>query len=518
MASGATGLSTVIPPFVPSPSFGGGTTTAGTTDQTGAAAPKASSQPTGIAVPSENPDVEKQPSLNLDTEPKLISLPSGGQGIYQPKKTDYVSYFENSGVGGDQDIQNLMKNIHSGIRSNQSNQPANGTTSQIDTSNVDDTVSSPSQIRTPSQVEPSSPIGGGSAQTTALGTAVVGAPITPSQVETSAPIGGGENAVTGNTTTFGLQPNTVVNDDGTVDEKYYDPEDNGQTAFGYNSRDPNLRGVSLPIDVIKQSIGDYTKDPKIFQAIKNGEYKVAITNPENGQTKIVNIVDAGPARWTGNVADATFRTTQDLGFSGKNSSLIQIIGPDGANIAAKGYQPGAKAADTEVASKEAPEKTSTGEKPSATGKMSDSETLARSIIVNGLKQEPGRGQEDIPLDSPEVTKLYNSQTGTYKEGGVVEKYQEGGTVTMPSPGGIPEQPPPPLAPQSPPNPQLPFVAHVKGMETGGKIPGKGNTDKVPALLVPGEYVIPKEVVEKIGKDKLDELVRRFKEVKEKAHA
>lgn len=46
-----------------------------------------------------------------------------------------------------------------------------------------------------------------------------------------------------------------------------------------------------------------------------------------------------------------------------------------------------------------------------TGKMSDQETLDRAQIVNTLKQQPGREKEDIHLDSPEVTTLYNQQKG-----------------------------------------------------------------------------------------------------------
>jgi hypothetical protein len=130
----------------------------------------------------------------------------------------------------------------------------------------------------------------------------------------------------GNATTFGLD----------YDTKGYDQEDNGKGAFGYNTRDPNLEGASLPIQVIKNSIGDYTRDPKVFNAIKTGQYKVAVTNAD-GTTRVVNLVDAGPAEWTGNAVDLTYKTSHDLGTNGKAKVGYQIIGPDGHPVPVKGY-------------------------------------------------------------------------------------------------------------------------------------------------------------------------------------
>lgn len=43
----------------------------------------------------------------------------------------------------------------------------------------------------------------------------------------------------------------------------------------------------------------------------------------------------------------------------------------------------------------------------------------------------------------------------------------------------------------------------KKFAIGGPVPGSGNTDNVPALLTPGEYVLKKSVVNRIGKDRLD---------------
>jgi hypothetical protein len=136
------------------------------------------------------------------------------------------------------------------------------------------------------------------------------------------------NRAVGNATTFGLD----------YDTGGYDDQDNGKGAFGYNTRDKNLEGASLPISVIKGTIGDYEHDPKIYQSIRNGEYKVAVTN-QDGTTRVVPIVDAGPAEWTGNAVDLTYKTSHDLGTQGKAKVGYQVIGPDGHPVPVKGYHP-----------------------------------------------------------------------------------------------------------------------------------------------------------------------------------
>ncbi len=40
------------------------------------------------------------------------------------------------------------------------------------------------------------------------------------------------------------------------------------------------------------------------------------------------------------------------------------------------------------------------------------------------------------------------------------------------------------------------------MNKGGEVPGQGNTDSVPAMLTPGEFVLTKEAVNQIGADTL----------------
>jgi TP901 family phage tail tape measure protein len=46
-----------------------------------------------------------------------------------------------------------------------------------------------------------------------------------------------------------------------------------------------------------------------------------------------------------------------------------------------------------------------------------------------------------------------------------------------------------------------------GFATGGRVPGQGNRDTVAAMLTPGEYVIRKKAVEKIGVENLEQLNR-----------
>ena len=44
---------------------------------------------------------------------------------------------------------------------------------------------------------------------------------------------------------------------------------------------------------------------------------------------------------------------------------------------------------------------------------------------------------------------------------------------------------------------------VQNFNTGGSVPGQGNTDTVPAMLTPGEFVLTKEATEKYGTDTLE---------------
>jgi hypothetical protein len=138
----------------------------------------------------------------------------------------------------------------------------------------------------------------------------------------------GADNIVGNGTTFGLDYDTGGND----------AQDNGIGAFGANTRDKNLEGAAIPISVIKNSIGDYENDPKILEALRRGDYQVAVSNQE-GETRIVPIVDAGPADWTGNAIDLTYRTSHELNTTGKAKVSYKLLGPDGSVMPIKGYHP-----------------------------------------------------------------------------------------------------------------------------------------------------------------------------------
>lgn len=50
------------------------------------------------------------------------------------------------------------------------------------------------------------------------------------------------------------------------------------------------------------------------------------------------------------------------------------------------------------------------------------------------------------------------------------------------------------------------VIPATGFASGGSVPGSGNRDTIPAMLTPGEFVIPADVVSRIGADKLYKLI------------
>lgn len=134
--------------------------------------------------------------------------------------------------------------------------------------------------------------------------------------------------VVGNGTTFGLDYSTGEPD-------VADP--NPTTAFDYNAHTKDQEGASLPISVINNSIGDYQKNSHVFDAIKRGDYKVAVTNEDGSITKVVPLIDAGPADWTGNAIDLTYKTAHDLNTGGKAKVGFQLIGPDGDIVPIRGF-------------------------------------------------------------------------------------------------------------------------------------------------------------------------------------
>jgi hypothetical protein len=243
-------------------------------------------------------------SASLSGKP---TVPSGGgdsqvSGIYTPPKPNY-----NTGSG---EVQRLYQSIYSPDENN---------------ANIKPRATAPTAAATTTETPPEeTPLQSMPDQTKASGYDSSQDFVKHGQDfvnENSA------DRVVGNGTTFGL------NYDGSTD-----PEDNGIGAFGYNTRNKDLEGASLPISVLQNSIGDYTKNPAVYQAIKRGDYKVVVTN-QDGVSKTVPIVDAGPAEWTGNSIDLTYKTSRDLGTEGKAKVGYQIIGPDGNTVKINGYHP-----------------------------------------------------------------------------------------------------------------------------------------------------------------------------------
>ncbi len=50
---------------------------------------------------------------------------------------------------------------------------------------------------------------------------------------------------------------------------------------------------------------------------------------------------------------------------------------------------------------------------------------------------------------------------------------------------------------------VPAGVYVGNMALGGPVPGQGDTDSVPAMLMPGEYVVSKPAVQRIGMENID---------------
>jgi hypothetical protein len=51
---------------------------------------------------------------------------------------------------------------------------------------------------------------------------------------------------------------------------------------------------------------------------------------------------------------------------------------------------------------------------------------------------------------------------------------------------------------------------------GGKVPGRGNTDTVPAMLTPGEFVVTKAAVKNVGTKKLHAMNKAAKGMKRRS--
>lgn len=134
-------------------------------------------------------------------------------------------------------------------------------------------------------------------------------------------------------------------------------------------------------------------------------------------------------------------------------------------------------------------------------KKGDQEAL-RGVLKDAL----GSRWRAIPLpaeDKPDESTTKKPKG--YAKGGKVKRYHAGGSVSdevrtraaaqeqSKARGGGPEKLSPPDRLREPPLHKRVFKA-----AKGGKVPGKGSKDTVPAKLTPGEFVVKKSVAEKHG--------------------
>jgi hypothetical protein len=252
---------------------------------------------TNPALLGDMPGAQQQQDTTPVTAPKPIEHPTGDTGDYQHQPLNLRSWYQE----GSQEENNLSR-LH-------------------DLQYKPDPASlSPERQTTPAQTQDTTPVTTPTEANTP--TAPAASPGVPSDLT--------YDRIVGNATTWGLDYGTGQ----------YDAEDtNPTTAFGFNAHNKDIEGASLPISVINESIGNYQKDPQVMAAIKRGDYKIAVTN-QDGVTKVVPLIDAGPADWTGNAIDLTYKTAHDLSTGGKAKVGYQLIGPDGQVMQVKGYHPG----------------------------------------------------------------------------------------------------------------------------------------------------------------------------------
>jgi hypothetical protein len=133
-------------------------------------------------------------------------------------------------------------------------------------------------------------------------------------------------SVTGRCTVFGLG----------YDGKK-DPTDNGRGAFGENTTDRRLVGLSLPIPVIKATFNEAALQEirrgarqwnaqKIVGCDILGWAQSHVTGRVVGK---ILICDEGPALWTGNAIDATLGLKDALGEHNNSIVTYWIMGPTG---------------------------------------------------------------------------------------------------------------------------------------------------------------------------------------------
>jgi hypothetical protein len=156
------------------------------------------------------------------------------------------------------------------------------------------------------------------------------APSTTTQDEKPAVIG--ENRLYGTSTIFGLNYDRSI-----------DPDDNGRGFFGgINTRNPNLRGVAVPVDVLEGIFGKFTRRNAQggYDGLDTPEAKAIIAKIQSAHVELPDargkmhkfpIVDIqGSLKGhPGKVLDLTYGAVKDLGFTDNHAVSYQIIGGDG---------------------------------------------------------------------------------------------------------------------------------------------------------------------------------------------
>lgn len=155
-------------------------------------------------------------------------------------------------------------------------------------------------------------------------------PSTPTTVDEKPEVVGG-NRLYGTSTIFGLNYDQSI-----------DKSDNGRGIFGANTRNPKLRGVAVPVDVLEKTFGhafernaeggyDMVNTPeakKVIQAIQSAHIELPDANGKMHSFPIVDIQGSLKGH-PGKVLDLTYGAAKDLGFADNHAVSYQIIGGDG---------------------------------------------------------------------------------------------------------------------------------------------------------------------------------------------
>jgi hypothetical protein len=140
------------------------------------------------------------------------------------------------------------------------------------------------------------------------------------------------NKIQGTSTIFGLNYDQSI-----------DPDDNGRGFFGgVNTRDPKLKAVAVPVDVLEKTFGhfaqlnakggyDMVDTPEaraVVKAIQSAHVEVPDENGKIHKFPIVDIQGSLKGH-PGKVLDFTWGAAHEMGFTDNHKISYQIIGGDG---------------------------------------------------------------------------------------------------------------------------------------------------------------------------------------------